>query len=86
MKPSLKETAEYRPRIGGDRLHVSLSDHQRVKRKQQIVMAQGLILGELQSYTTLYQTSAALILHIDGDLLSMNEPVERCTRYTKLHL
>ena len=74
MRPSLKETAEYRPRIDGDRFHVSLSDHQRVKRKQQIVMAQGLILGKLLSYTTLYQNSAAHISHIEGDLLSMNEP------------
>jgi len=70
MRPSLTETAEYRPRIDGDRFHASLSGHQRVKRKQQIVTAQGLILGELLSYSTLYQNSAAPISHIDGDRLS----------------
>ena len=39
--------------------YMSLSDRQRVKRKQRIVLAQGLILGELLSYTTLYQMSNA---------------------------
>jgi hypothetical protein len=73
MRPSLKETVEYHPRIDGDGFHVSLSDHQRVKRKQQIVMAEGLILGELLSYTTLHHNSAALVSHINGDLLSMTE-------------
>ena len=73
MRPSLKETAEYRPRIDDDRFHVSLSDHRLVKRRQQLIMARGLILGELLSYTTLYQNSAALISRIDGDLLGMNE-------------
>ena len=73
MRPSLTETAEYRPRIDGDRFHVSLSDHRRVKHKQRIVMAQGLILGELLSFTTLYQNSAALVSHIDGDLLNVIE-------------
>ena len=75
MRPSLTETAEYRPRIDGDRFHVYLADHRRVKHKQQIVglMAQGLILGELLSCTTLYQNSAALVSHIGGDQLSMTE-------------
>jgi hypothetical protein len=68
MRPSLKETAENRQRIDGNQFHVSLSGHRRVKRKQQIAVALELILGELLSYTTLYQNCAALISHIDGDL------------------
>ena len=71
MRPS--KTAEYRPRIDDDRFYVSLSDRRQVKHKQRIVMAQGLILGELLSCKTLYQNSAALISHIDDDLLSMIE-------------
>ena len=58
MTPPSKETAENRQRIDDDRLHVSISDLQRVKRKQRTVTAQEHIEKDAREFNLFLETNS----------------------------